>query len=459
MKSTAIIAIAVAAIIVVGGVGVALFLNNNNKDSTDYSNVNSKLMVRGNANGDFTVDSDDLDIVEKVIAGDLKKEDYPLADANNDGKVDDTDKQQVKDMIDKKDGMTMYVVCLGTDGKETTVQIKYPLRNVVVYATNMEMPCLFCNGGQYIAGYFTQSYATAEASFNKDAVNLEGSQRQITDGAWTNFTNLDASLVAKGSYVGAVLADYSGIAQFTESRMSDLNASGIPLISYTSADATDELTTVLTLGYLFGGDCEKMGLDYAKIGWDVKDKIKEKTESIENKKSYICGTMFIYICGKTSSFNTSATTAGGIAYAELNSAFDAKYTKNSTKMASTEALSNYTDAQIFINNRSMDWGLDADAKKALIIETWDHSNSGTSSRVYFSGWEDKLVYVNNLLPGAVKLAYMAHAMYGDLFDRAWADSILQDYIDLGTLPLQGQTLDTILAYIEFSDYKAAAGIE
>ena len=157
MKSTAIIAIAVAAIVVVGGVGVALFLNNNNKDSTDYSNVNSKLMVRGNANGDFTVDSDDLDIVEKVIAGDLKKEDYPLADANNDGKVDDTDKQQVKDMIDKKDGMTMYVICLGTDGKETTVQVKYPLRNVVVYATNMEMPCLFCNGGQYIAGYFTMA--------------------------------------------------------------------------------------------------------------------------------------------------------------------------------------------------------------------------------------------------------------------------------------------------------------
>ena len=71
---------------------------------------------------------------------------------------------------------------------------------------------------------------------------------------------------------------------------------------------------------------------------------------------------------------------------------------------------------------------------------------------------DKLFYINNLLPGGVKLAYMAHAMYGDLFDREWADGILKQYIDLGTLPLEGQTLDSILAFIQFSDYKAAAGI-
>ena len=459
MKTTAIIAIAVAVVVVGAGVGAAIYMSNNNKDSTDYSNVNSKLMVRGNANGDFTVDSDDLDIVNKVIAGDLKKEDYPLADANNDGDVNDADKEQIQNMIDHKEGITVYVISLNAEGNETTVSVKYPLRNVVVYATNMEMPCVYCNGGQYIAGYFTKSYTTAEGSFNADAVNLEGSQRTITDAAWTNFTNLDASLVAKGSYIGALLVDYSGIAQITASRMSDLNEAGIPMISYTSADATDELTTVLTLGYLFGGDCEKMGLDYAKIGWDVKDKIKEKTDGLAQKKSYICGTMFIYICGKSSSFNTSATTAGGVAYATLNAEFDAKYTKNSTKMASTEALANYTDANIFINNRSMDWGLNADEKKDLIIETWDHSNSGTSSRVYFNNWEDKLVYVNNLLPGGVKLAYMAHAMYSDIFDREWADSILQQYIDLGTLPLQGQTLDSVLAFIQFSDYKAAAGIE
>ena len=140
MKATAIIAIAVVVVVVGAGVGAAIYMNNNNKDSTDYSNVNSKLMVRGNANGDFTVDGDDLSIVDKVIAGDLKKEDYPLADANNDGDVNDADKEQIQNMIDHKEGMTIYVISLNSAGNETTISVKYPLRNVVVYATNMEMP-------------------------------------------------------------------------------------------------------------------------------------------------------------------------------------------------------------------------------------------------------------------------------------------------------------------------------
>jgi len=229
------------------------------------------------------------------------------------------------------------------------------------------------------------------------------------------------------------------------------------MIDYSSADATEELTTVLTLGFLFGGESEKIGLNYAKLGWNVVEKIDSTLAKADiAQKSYICGTMYIYICGAKSSFNTSATTAGGIAYASLNAEFNEKYSKNSTKMASTEALSNYTDAQIFINNRSMDWGLDEDEIIDMIIDTWDHDNSGVSSREYFKDFEDKLVYVNNLLPGGVKLAYMAHAMYGELFDRDWADGVLKDYMKLGTDPFDGIDFEEVLAYITFDDYKRVA---
>ncbi|MBO4568380.1 MAG: ABC transporter substrate-binding protein [Candidatus Methanomethylophilaceae archaeon] len=414
------------------------------------------LMIYGNANNDDTIDASDLEIVKSVISGAKSLADYPYADANADGAVNQKDVDLVNDLINRKQGITVYVSCLDVNGDDTAVAVKYPLRNVVTYATNMQMPALFANGGQYVAGYFASSYDVAEASI-KDAKNLEGNQRQISDAAWANFTALDASLASKGG-IGAILIDHSGIAQFTESRMADLKASGIPMIDYTSADAVDELQTVLVLGFLFGGDCEKVGREYAKIGWDVKDKVSEAVSqlSADDKVSYICGTMYIYICGASSSFNTSAATAGGIPYADLNADFASKYTKNSTKMASTEALSNYTDAGIFINNRSMDWGLDESEYNKQIVETWDHNNSGVSSRVYFKEFEDKLVYVNNLLPGGVKIAYMAHAMYGDLFSREWADSVLQSYIDLGSAPLAGQTLDSVLAYITFDDYKAIA---
>ncbi len=417
----------------------------------------AKLMVLGNADGNDTIDSKDLAIVNAIVSGSKKLADYPMADANNDGVVDSKDVDLVNSIIKRESG-TVYVSCLGVDGNETVVPVKYPLRNVVTYATNMQVPTLFVNGGQYVAGYFSKSYDVAEGALSS-AVDLKGSARTITDEAWANFTALDATLASTGG-IGAVLVDHSGIAQFTESRMADLKASGIPLIDYTSADAVDELQTALTLGFLFGGDCEKIGKEYAKIGWEVKDKVNEAVSKFSDadKQSYICGTMYIYVCGASSSFNTTAATAGGVPYASLNADFASKYTKNSTKMTSTEALANYTDADKFINNRSMDWGLTADQIKAEIIETWDHKNSGVSSREYFKDFEDKLVYVNNLLPGGAKIAYMAHALYGDTFTKEWADGVLKSYIDLGSDPLKGQTLDSVLAYITFDDYKAAANL-
>ena len=194
------------------------------------------------------------------------------------------------------------------------------------------------------------------------------------------------------------------------------------------------------------------------MSWDVIDAIDAKLGSLSDSErvSYICCTMFIYICENDSTFNSSAATAGGIPYYKIDSEFKEKYKgDSSTKMASTEALSNYKDVGSIINNRSMDWGLTAEGIKELIVKTWTHDNKGIPSTEYFKGFEEKLVYINNLLPGAVKVAYMAHAMYGDDFSREWADSVLEDFIDIGSKPFEGQSLDSILAYIDYDTYKVA----
>ena len=354
--TTMIAAVAVVAVVLVAGAFVIL---NNDDDGTKNAAIASQLQIRGNANDDYTIDGKDLDIVNDVIAGTKTLAEYPLADVNNDGDVNDADVSLLKDLIDRKDGTTVYVICLDRNGDSTTVQVTYPLRNVVPYGTNMQLPTLYANGGQYVAGYFVSSYATAEASISSTARDLEGSQREITDAAWSKFTALDAALDADPSIsggLGAILVDYSGIAQITEKRMGDLNAAGIPMICYESADATAEITTVLTLGFLFGGECETIGVKYAQTAWNLIKEINDKLKDVkdEDKTSYICCTMYIYICGASSSFNTSATTAGGVAYASLNSDFNSTYTKNSTKMTSVEALSKFTDVDVIINNRSMD---------------------------------------------------------------------------------------------------------
>lgn len=453
-NTTMIAAVVVVAIVLVAG--VIVFMGGNGSNSSN-AEIASQLQIMGNANDDYTIDDKDMEILDSILAGEASFSDYPLADANNDGVIDENDKTLLQDIIDRKTNTTVYVICLDANGDPTVVSATYPLRNVVTYGTNMQMPTLYANGGQYVAGYFTSSYEVAERSISSSARDLEGSSRTISDAAWTNFQELDASLESVGG-VGALLVDYSGIAQMTSTRVADLQVAGIPLIIYSSADAEDEITTVLTLSFLFGGDCETLGVNYAQTSWNVIEQINNKVGGLSDseKTTYICCTMYIYICQNDSTFNTSATTAGGLAYYKVNSAFASTYAgSSSTKMASVEALSNYTDVGAVINNRSMDWGLTAEEVTSTIVEVWEHSNSGTPSYEYFTGLTDKLYYVNNLLPGGVRLAYMAHAMYGDEFSLDWANSILQQYIDMGTDPLDGQSIDGIIAYFDLEMYNAA----
>ena len=446
-----IISVAVVAVVAVAAVGF-IFLGGNDNGNGNAP-LASQLQIRGNANDDYTIDSKDMTILDDIIAGNSKLDDHPLADVNNDGKVDEIDKQLLQDLIDRKTGTKVYVICIDRAGKPTTVEATYPLRNVVTYGTNMQMPTLYANGGKYLAGYFATTYKVAEKSIGSSATDLGGSSRSISDAAWANFTKLDAD---KG--VGALLVDYSGVKEINNAREDDLNEAKIPLIIYASANTEDEITTVLTLGFLFGGDCETMGVNYAQESWNVLKKIDDKVKGLSDadRTSYVCCTMRIYICQNDSTFNTSAASAGGIPYYKLNKEFADKYNgTGSDKMTSTEALSNFTDIGCIINNRSIDWGLDAETYKKAVVEEWTHKNGSIPTYKYFEGHLDKLVFINNLLPGAVRVAYMAHALYDDKFSMEWADGILESFIDLNTEPLKGQTTSTILAYLDKSTYENA----
>ena len=458
-----IAAVAVVAVVAISAVAI-LVVSQNNKDSSDAP-IASPLMVRGNADNNYKIDSNDMSILEDIISGDKKLEDYPLADINGDDKVDDADKAILQDMLDHKSGMTMYVQTLDRTGKEVTAEVTYPLRNVVTFATNMEMPVLYAGGGPYEAGYFTKSYTNAQASVSADARNLNGSQRSITDDNWTSFTTLDADLRAddKGG-VGALLVDYSGISQITQARANDLAAAHIPMLAYKSADCMVESATVITLSYLFGTETEEIGQKYAQLSDKVIDKVKSAVGEFtdEQKTTYLSFTMYIYICQNDSTFNTGGQVVYGLPYYKTNPTFADKYKgSSSTIMSTVEALSNYTDVMKLINNRSMDWNKDVADVNPLITETWDHSNAASTkttgglSSEYFHGFEDKLFYMNNLLPGPAKMAYLAAMLYPEEFCFSWADGILQECIDMGLAPLDGYTVEQIVPYFGKEKYDAA----
>lgn len=459
-KSMMIKITAVVVVIIIVVAAAAVMISGDDDDDSSGTSINSTLMLRGNADNNYTIDSRDMEVVDDIISGKKSLSEYPLADVNGDGRVDDTDKSILQDMIDRKTGTTVYAIALDRLGNETTVPVQYPLRNIVTYATNMDMPVIYSGGSPYVAGYFKLSYTNAQSIVNDSAVDLKGNQRQISDAAWANFTKLDADLTAQGG-VGAFLADYSGIAQITEKRADDLKAAGIPFLAYKSADANIECDVVVTLSYLFGTETETIGQKYAelrdKVSNEISSKIGGYTEA--QKTTFIAFNMYTYICAKDSTYSSTGIAAGGIYYSDVNQDFYEKYCKgksNSTNMTSVEALSNYKDVGVLLNYRSIDWLNTQDEIDSEIVSTWDHVNSkGTKTSEYFSGFEDKLIYINNLLPGSARMAYTAAALYPELFSYEWADSILQECIDAGMPSVSGHTVDQLIPYFDNTKYQEA----
>ncbi len=134
MVSKQIIAIAIVAILIVSGVGVAVILmNGNNDEKTNYSynivskgtgTVKSYLVIYGNANNDNYLDNNDVKFIQDIVDGKAtwNKDANPYADANFDSKITTDDVNVVKDFIAGKE-TEMYYVNWDLDVQK----IKYPL--------------------------------------------------------------------------------------------------------------------------------------------------------------------------------------------------------------------------------------------------------------------------------------------------------------------------------------------
>ena len=89
-NTTKLIAIVAIIVIVAAGIGGVILIT---KDKNNGPTINASLEVFGNANNDYKIDNSDVDVIKNII--DKKDgytlEKYPLADANHDSKVDQSD--------------------------------------------------------------------------------------------------------------------------------------------------------------------------------------------------------------------------------------------------------------------------------------------------------------------------------------------------------------------------------
>lgn len=449
--NTKAIAVAVVIIIIIAAVGVyALTSDDDDDKDKNYStlDVSTSLAVYGNANEDALINDYDVDILNDIINGKKSMSDYPLADANQDGKITQEDVDIVKKLMNHE-SCEVNIICLDNNNKQTTMKVNYPLNNIVVYSTNMKATVLYVNGAEHVAGFFKVNYPNLEAPLVEASTNLGDS----LEAGWSNFTALDAKLASEGGVQAFMTTNSTSSMVLEQKYIDDLNDANIPLLIFATTDVKDEISVSLLLGFLFGEDNELISQKYAETSWQVLNKIESLTGNLSDsqKATAISITMGMYVAKNSSENYDTIREAGGLPYFEVNSDFKNAFNVNkSTRITTGETLINYDDAKYIISIRSID--SKSSDLNSTIVSTWDKYYT------YFNDLDDyqSMFYVNNLLPGAIKLAYLCEYMYPSLVDSGYADSVFAAIAEVSSY-LTGCTTENTATAFSYADYKAAGG--
>ncbi|MBR2254639.1 MAG: ABC transporter substrate-binding protein [Candidatus Methanomethylophilaceae archaeon] len=431
-KVIAAAVVVVVAVVVVACAAVLLSGNGNSgKEYGDSTNVEGRLTIFGNANHDDYIDERDVETIQSIIDGKTTPEYFDcvltyggntvqrcFADANCDGKVDLADLNQVKDMVDRKNGIQVkYYDCDGVVAACT-----YPIGNnlCITYKAFYEASSILgiedkvlyaCNqvadGGAYAQWYpaIAKNAKSVGDRFHPDYEVFTKSGNTIPDCFITGQRQwYDPDMEEKLARLG-------------------IDVVRLPL------QHTDACTKgVLTLGWLLG--CEEKAYAYMDMVDQVFNTIDEKIKDIPMSQR-----PFVYasyngttIANGTSGVHEAITLAGA------RSALDMGYI-GGTKI----------DAEA-VHDMGADWICFSEYYGFL--ETYTNHDE-TQKKLYEEFWntEGKYAkfiemtdaYKNGKVMGFnqgtfmgaasfITVAYVANHIYPDLFNFD-VDKLFQDYLD------------------------------
>ncbi len=398
MMNQKIIAIIAVVVIVAGGAAAALvLLNDGGYRSTD---VSGRLAILGNANNDDYLDSEDLKVIDQIIAGEKTLGEYPLADANNDEVVDETDRELVQRMINREEMTIKYI-----NGFDEVKDISYPIKRAVVVGTNAAMTVQAI--GAVTSGKIVGT--TGEAA--KDTFLF--SDLAVLPKVSTSVLAADFDKVQEIGNVDTIVTMSSKSYLKNEATFT---GAGINVVRISSSDGLEAVSVALTLGYLFQE--EERANQYAKLCDDVLTYVNEKAKTIaeSDKRTILSFTMTNYVSGKSSDYYGLTTMVGGNNLADW---------EETTKrfMAGDEWLLNdkyYADVMLHYHQYTYDPSV-------------DQTDMYKEYRGYFEATQavkdGHYCLMNSNMPAIVRLAYTAELLYPTVYGEGYGDKIHQMYVD------------------------------
>jgi ABC-type Fe3+-hydroxamate transport system substrate-binding protein len=419
-----LLTIIIVVIVVVAGIGVAFtMLGNNNKE---HVSINAQLEVFGNADNNDKIDGNDISTIEKIIAGDLKFEDLPLADANHDGKVDQMDVEQVKAIIGATSSKPITIFHINhLDGNNVVVETKYPITSAVsTGAANTILIFKYLGIVNEIKGF---SWSTApDSNMFPEYSGLTSEAKRLETSSTRMNVDKVSNLVTSDKVTAVITADNRS---YLQSEEKTLEAMGVDVVRVQPASVhSDEyMSTILLIAFLFDTDgkgymnkCSELISWYENFLTDLNDKLGK----ISKKVSAV-----------TSSSNTAISTASSD-YTEVLTAAGAYFPL--TDIDSASASANYNGKEdTWLNKYDIDFVISI--RTSTTAFSWYAGEAETKGKTTLTGYignfntlecyEKGNVYVLcGEMPVMIRIAYAAQILYPEIFGDDYGYDYHVDFV-------------------------------
>ncbi|MBR2254792.1 MAG: ABC transporter substrate-binding protein [Candidatus Methanomethylophilaceae archaeon] len=417
--STKVIAVIVVLIIAIGGVAAFALLQNkdkssdqtvdpkdddNPKEDTPQEDLSWKvggegrLQVYGNANMDDVMDDKDLKAISYFMSKGWTASEYPYADANMDGKVDQSD-YDIVDKILKKQEVDIYYI----DGLDETKVFHYPLTKLILGGNNTH--AIVSAVGAYdkaVARTGTSSLDSTYLKYTYDLPSVGAKAYNIDLDEASKYTFNTVITLSSSTYDAIVKA---------------LEGTPINCVRINPDSNEKNVQTYLLLGFLTDhvDQAQKIAAFYDKWNPVIAENVKKITQQKTTISKYT-GSM----TGMNYYLTQNTVSAGAINLSDFD-ANTMKFADNKEKFAEEKYQAEYIVQYLEIGFNPQ-YATQGDMQTAYNKYAKDMDLMKAFPKNYF--------IVNKDIQDIARTAYVAQYLYPEIFGEDFGDKLYAELVQV-----------------------------
>lgn len=414
-----ILTIAVVAIVLIAGIGSAIYLLTGSNSGEKRINTTEKALVYGNANNDYAIDQLDIDFIQDIV--DKKttwnKTANPFADADNDGTITSKDVELVKKIINDEPCNVYYYNHFGE-----SQEISYPQKDkriaVTYWQQAEEMAILGVWDNVYVAN---ASVMTKTNLYDLSHVTSIGK----SSGSALDAAQVETILENKIDLI--IGSAYDTVRQYAD----PLKSKGVETI-YLWHAGDYCLSTILTLGVLM--DEEEAAEKFLKYWVNIQEMLNDRLPAEKDRPSIVITMMHADEDRYIGSY-------GGIFTSVNDPAGEWILIKNLGNVYTTEVTGNKTLGRNFYQP---EWFIEHAFDYMVIMGSGTGATNQDEYNAWFEGMVDKyysktqeyadgnllgVTYAFGGFSGYSLMGVLAWMIYPDLFTHEEAVDIMQEFYD------------------------------